>query len=70
MLKDAIVIGTGACTGTAVILDELTKDEFWDKVESYWSGKYIEAAEVLGGIEFKTEDNQKLYFKYASRLGR
>lgn len=44
MLKNAIVIGTGACTGTAVILDELTKDEFWDKVESYWSGKYIEAA--------------------------
>ena len=34
------------------------------------NGKYIEAAEVLGGIEFKTEDNQKLYFKYASRLGR
>lgn len=44
MLKDAIVIGTGACTGTAVILDEVTKDEFWNKVDSYWSGKYIEAA--------------------------
>lgn len=32
------------------------------------NGKYISATEVLGGIEFKTFDGQKLFYRYASKL--
>ena len=46
MLRDVVVLGVGSCTGTAAIMDEVLSDDFWKKVDNYWSGNYIKEADI------------------------